>query len=91
LLSNRLDQRLKEVQALLRRLSLIAFTPEDAMVAAEVRRSLERKGRKIGALDVLIGCQALARRWTLVTGDIKHFGRIEGLDVLDWTVIDPPP
>ena len=63
---------------------VLAFGEEDARAAGEVRTSLERIGRPIGAYDVLIAGQAMARKMTLVTANAKEFGRVKGLVWEDW-------
>lgn len=63
---------------------LLVFGEEDAREAGEVRASLERMGKPIGAYDVLIAGQALARKLTLVTANAKEFGRVKGLVWEDW-------
>jgi tRNA(fMet)-specific endonuclease VapC len=34
---------------------------------------------------MLIAGQAIARKWTLVSANMRHFNRVNGLAVLDWT------
>jgi tRNA(fMet)-specific endonuclease VapC len=63
---------------------VLEFGEEDARYAGEIRNSLERMGRPIGAYDVLIAGQALNRKLTLVTANVKEFGRVKGLDWEDW-------
>jgi tRNA(fMet)-specific endonuclease VapC len=41
-------------------------------------------GSAIGTYDVLIAGQALNRKLTLVTANVKEFGRVKGLDWEDW-------
>lgn len=57
----------------------------DALAAARVRRALHAAGSLIGAVDMLIAGQALARGWPVVTANVKDFGRISGLTVIDWS------
>ncbi len=57
----------------------------DIAAAAAVRSNLAKVGRPIGAYDLLIAGQALARDWTLVTANTREFNRIEGLKVIDWS------
>lgn len=61
------------------------FDAGDALAASRVRRILRAAGSLIGAVDMLIAGQALARGWSVVTADVKDFGRIEGLTVIDWS------
>ena len=63
----------------------MAFDPEDARAAAEIRADLKRKGTPIGPYDVLIAGQSLARGLTVVTANLREFERVEGLKVEDWT------
>jgi tRNA(fMet)-specific endonuclease VapC len=68
-------------------LAVVEVIPFDAPVsrrAAEVRYALERRGESIGPLDVLIGGTALACGAPLVTRNVKEFGRIAGLEVVNW-------
>jgi len=63
---------------------VLEFGEEDARYAGEIRNTLERMGRPIGTYDVLIAGQALSRKLTLVTANVKEFGRVKGLDWEDW-------
>jgi len=63
---------------------VLGFAEEDARVAGEVRASLERIGKPIGAYDILIAGQAVSRKMTLVTANAREFGRVKGLDWEDW-------
>jgi tRNA(fMet)-specific endonuclease VapC len=62
----------------------IAFEDDDARAGGAIRAVLEASGKPIGAYDVLIAGQALARRLTLVTANVSEFSRIEGLSWQDW-------
>jgi tRNA(fMet)-specific endonuclease VapC len=63
---------------------VLEFGEEDARCAGEIRNSLERTGRPIGAYDLLIAGQALSRKLTLVTANAREFGRVKGLVWEDW-------
>ena len=63
---------------------VLEFGEEDTRYAGEIRSTLERIGRPIGAYDVLVAGQALNRKLTLVTANVKEFGRVKGLDGEDW-------
>ena len=46
---------------------------------------LRKAGTPIGAIDLMIGCQALADpEGVLVTHNVREFERIEGLRIEDW-------
>ena len=63
---------------------VLPFDDEDARVAGSIRATLEVSGKRIGAYDVLIAGQALARELTLVTANVSEFSRVKGLRWQDW-------
>ena len=63
---------------------VLDFDREDARQAGELRALLAAAGTPIGAYDVLIAGQALARALTLVTHNIGEFQRVPELRVEDW-------
>ena len=68
-------------------LAVVEVIPFDAPVsrrAAQVRHALERRGESIGPLDVVIAGTALACGAPLVNRNVKEFGRIAGLEVVNW-------
>jgi tRNA(fMet)-specific endonuclease VapC len=71
-------------------IDVIELTGDDAEVTGRIGGLLRRNGRPIGDIDTLIAGQALARGWTVVTGNVRHFGRIEGLVLIDWSVGPDP-
>ena len=50
----------------------------------DVRWQLERMGKRIDSIDLLIGVTALHEDLTLVTGNVKHFESIPGLRIENW-------
>ena len=60
------------------------FDEDDAREAGAVRAELETAGTPIGAYDVLLAGQARRRGATLVTSNVREFGRVAGLAWEDW-------
>ena len=60
------------------------FDDDDARAAGDVRAELETAGTPIGAYDVLLAGQARRRGATLVTSNVREFGRVSGLKWEDW-------
>ena len=87
--SSRPKIQMDSALVLLSSLSVADFTLEDAARAADLRARLRRQGQPIGGFDMLIAGQALNRGWTVVTANTREFGRIEGLDVQDWSLPAP--
>ena len=60
------------------------FDREAAEVYGPLRAELERQGRPLAAPDLQIAAIALSRDLTLITGNVRHFGRVPGLRVENW-------
>jgi tRNA(fMet)-specific endonuclease VapC len=63
---------------------LLPLDDEDARVAGSIRAALQASGTPIGAYDLLIAGQAMARQLTLVTANVSEFSRVKGLSWQDW-------
>jgi len=50
----------------------------------EIKSNLYQKNRLVADADIFIAATALEKAETLVTGNIKHFDRIEGLKIENW-------
>jgi predicted nucleic acid-binding protein len=50
----------------------------------EVRAALERAGTRLADPDLRIAAIVLTRDSVLVTGNLRHFGRVPGLAAEDW-------
>ena len=57
----------------------VPFCDQCALVYSEIRAELERKGRSIGANDLLIAATVIVHPGTLVTQNIREFSRIPQL------------
>ena len=53
-----------------------------------LRAELERSGTPLAEPDLRIAAIALTRNLTVVTGNVRHFSRVAGLQVENW--IQPP-
>ncbi len=85
--SGRVPQNANRLTAFLSSaVTVLDFTERDAKAAAEIRATLERKGKRIGEYDTLIAGQAFSRNLILVTANTREFERVKGLVVEDWTL-----
>jgi len=82
--SSRPQQTRSSVDAFLKPFEVLPFAGEAAEEYAEIRLQLERVGRPIGERDLLIAATAKSRRLTVVTHNVREFGRVPGLNVEDW-------
>jgi tRNA(fMet)-specific endonuclease VapC len=68
------------------RLRILPWTSEEALVYGALRARLERTGRILGNLDMLIAAHAISTNATLVTRD-KAFTQVEDLrPPVNWAV-----
>ena len=69
-------------------MEIARFDEDAALIYGEVRTVLEKSGKPIGPLDMLIAAHALALNVTLVTNNQKEFSRAplikRGLKVENW-------
>lgn len=77
------DNRL-EVLDFASRLEVLAFDEAAADHAGDIRATLERLGRPIGAYDTLIAGHARSLGLIVVTGNLGEFHRVDGLRSEDW-------
>lgn len=73
------------------RLAVLAYDSDAAAHTADIRANLERRGLPIGAYDLMVAGHARSRGLVVVTGNLREFGRVEGLRVEDWEAIQAAP
>ena len=73
-----------EVDTLLDYVAVLPITSAIDFYAQEKAR-LRKAGLLIDDFDLLIGCTAIANDLILVTNNTKHFSRLEGIKLEDWT------
>jgi tRNA(fMet)-specific endonuclease VapC len=77
--------RLKDlVEEFLLRVEVLPWNSAAANRYAEIRAALERSGKPIGNMDMLIAAHALSVEAVLVTHD-RVFRRVKGLKIEDWS------
>jgi len=67
-------------------LEIADFDEKAAQEYGTIRAELERAGKPIGSMDMLIGAHAHALGATLVTNNTKEFKQIKNLKIVDWSV-----
>ncbi|XCN73272.1 MAG: type II toxin-antitoxin system VapC family toxin [Candidatus Electrothrix aestuarii] len=83
--SNRPEYHLNNLEnILLPAVNVVGFDTKAAAVCGQLRAELEQKGQPLDLADLEIASIAIAGDFTLVTGNTRHFGRIEGLRVKNW-------
>jgi tRNA(fMet)-specific endonuclease VapC len=78
------EHNLSALQQFLLPLELADFDQQAALAYGKIRKSLERDGRIIGSMDMLIAAHAIGLGATLVTNNEGEFKRIDGLVLDNW-------
>ena len=76
------EKRLQSTEKLLRSLPILPLTPRSAQKAGHVFAALEAQGQSIGLGDVFIAAITLTKGYGLVTRNVDHFRKIEGLSII---------
>lgn len=76
--------RVRNVEELTDRLIILNLTAKEAIRAGEEIAYLESIGLAIDVRDLLIGVIARENGYAVITGSIRHFNRIRGLEVLQY-------
>lgn len=66
-------------------MEVAAFDRRATIAYGKIRDDLEKKGRPIGAMDLLIAAHAVRLEVRLVTNNEKAFSRVPGLRLENWT------
>lgn len=78
-------QNAKLVDAFLETLPVLGLDGLSARIFGEAKSLLERRGLRVPDADLLIGAIVAARQATVVTANVRHYARIPGVSVEDWT------
>jgi tRNA(fMet)-specific endonuclease VapC len=65
-------------------LEVLDFPAGASAVYGEIRTHLQRAGKPIGSYDLLLAAQALHGNLTLVTNNVREFGRVPDLRTDNW-------
>ena len=82
--SSQTEQNLAALEQFLLPLELVNFDESAATAYGQIRAGLEREGKVIGSMDMLIAAHALSLNIILVTNNTKEIGRVSGLLLEDW-------
>ncbi len=82
--SNQVENNLSALDQFLLPIEVCDFDQRASAAYGVVRAYLEREGKVIGSMDMLIGAHALSLGVTLITNNVDEFQRIPKLKVEDW-------
>jgi predicted nucleic acid-binding protein len=77
--------RLKMIES---NMEIISLDEKSAEIYGMIKADLENRGIPLDDFDIMIASCTLVHNLTLVTNNIKHFKRIDGLRLANWAVIE---
>ena len=84
--SSNIEKNLAKVYRLAELFPIIDISPAIMEIFGELKASLEKSGKTIDDMDLLIASTAIVNNLILVTNNEKHFQRITGLEMVNWTL-----
>lgn len=82
--STHIESNRRSLELFLAKMNIVAWDDAALWQFGFHKAKLKKAGTKIGELDLLIGCQALAMDAVLVTNNTREFARIDGLRLENW-------
>jgi tRNA(fMet)-specific endonuclease VapC len=65
--------------------TILPLTEKSVEISSEIYAALRKTGNQLDDIDILIAGVAMAHDLVLITHNVHHFNRIEGLEVIDWS------
>ncbi len=65
--------------------TVLPLTTTSTKISADIYANLRKQGTPVDNIDILIAGVAIANDLILVTNNLKHFQKIEGLEIEDWS------
>lgn len=84
--SEKVTGNLAKIRTIENFFDIISTGKECAEIFGMLKASLEKSGTPLDDFDLIIASCALSQNLILVTNNIKHFSRVEGLKLSNWTV-----
>ena len=81
--SGHYDENRELMDRFLSMVSIVPFSVSIRKYAAE-RYRLRCNGTPVADFDLLIGCAAIEKGLVMITNNIAHFSRIEGITIENW-------
>ena len=84
LIANQAQNKLKAFERLYGLLGVDFMDVDTLDKAAGIYAALKKVGRLVDDADILIAASCLSHGYTLITNNVKHFERIDGLQHENW-------
>jgi predicted nucleic acid-binding protein len=83
--SQKVESNLAKIKTLENSIEIIPLGKEVVEIFGIYKAKPERSGTPLDDFDLILAACAMTNNLVLVTNNTKHFKRIEGLKITDWT------
>ena len=83
--SARREQNRAALAKFLLPLDVMPYDEDASQAYGKLRAFLEKSGRGVGSMDLLIAAHAVSLKGILVTHNLREFRNVPGLKLEDWT------
>jgi len=83
--SQKVESNLAKIKKLEDSIEIIPIGSEIVGIFGLLKSQLEKTGKSIDDFDLILASSALSHNLTIVTNNEKHFKRIDGLKIENWT------
>ena len=83
--SQKVTSNLAKIKTIESSMEVIPLGKELVEIFGIHKAKLEKTGTRLDDFDLILACCALAHNLVVVTNNVKHFQRIEGLKIANWT------
>lgn len=83
--SQKVASNLAKIKTIENSMEVIPLGKELVEIFGIHKAKLEKTGTRLDDFDLILACCALAHNLVVVTNNVKHFQRIEGLKIANWT------
>lgn len=77
----------KIVENIVSQIQVLPLGPKEGLIAGDLLARLRKKGQMIGLEDILISATAISHDLVLVSGNTRHFSKIEELVMENWLAL----
>jgi tRNA(fMet)-specific endonuclease VapC len=82
------EEEVRKIRGAMEWIAVADFDFNAAKAYGKLYSFAKKTNMEIGPYDIMIASVALANDATLITNNVKEFGRFSGLRVKDWTIED---
>lgn len=80
--SNKTTQNKEKILPFLENFKILQFNKHSSDIFAKIKAKLKKEGNIIADMDIMIASITIANKAILFTNNLKHFNRIEELELL---------